>query len=585
MTVDTTKFQDFNVKECLILYTQKRYDKLCQEIFAVLKHCHEVYYSSFSTTDLKYLNAYVEFVLFLLAQEDFQFPGKWVPLFVNVSHLFANLVVISNHKITDGFLKSIIQQDHNYAKILFLYTCRSDISIDFKSLINPNPQLATLWWNNFSVAPPGSTSEHLYTQMQRHLLEFPTNLDLPDIRVQPVYFQCSYFGINDRPIKEWYNDQVRKFANLYKIRSKVRKGSIAIVTDKWIPTTAVYKSSYPQIAKLAEKYDLTLVCSDQINMEQVDRSLFNHVVSVHIGVDQISIQSIVQNDFELAYFPDIGMTNESVFLANLRLAPIMVCGYGHPVSTYGSFINYFIGGIDSELAHLAQENYSERLILIPGLGAHPVDPQYTRRHPIQTDTTYINCCWTTAKINWPMLRMLQNIQKQSSCKIHYQFFPSWTCTRYNSFIILANELNRLFKNQASVYPNLEYHDYLAKLEQGTLTVDSYPFGGYNTIVDSLFAGCPVVTIEGTKFYNRAATALTKRIGADLATDCIVECEQKILSLLENPEELTQVRDKLIDVDRLRQLLIATDEPQYFVKAIDYILANHPIPGKQPIIIT
>jgi len=580
----TKNFPAFDTRYALTLYTQKRYDKLCQDIFAVLKHCNDVSYASFGKEDLKRIDSFVEFVFFLMLQEDFRFPDNWVPLFIGINHLFANLVAISGHRNTDGVLRALLYQDGNYAKLLFLYTCRNNININTKALVAPNPKLATLWWNNFSTAPPGGTSELLTSNMIKHLVEFLPELDLPDTRVQPMYFQCSYSGINERPIKEWCNQQVKKFSNLYKITSTPRKGSLAIITDKWIPVTAVYKSSYPQIAALAQKYDLTLICSSKAQMDKIDRTLFKQVVQVHAGMEKQDLTTIKKNDFELAYFTDIGMTDESVFLANTRLAPIMVCGYGHPVSTYGSFVDYFIGGVDSEKIEMAYDNYSEHLILIPGLGAHPVDPKYTRRHPMVTDITYINCCWTTAKINWPMLKMLRQVQQKSNLKIHYQFFPSWTCTRYNNFPIMNRELQELFEGQVSIYPNLEYQDYLAKVEQGSLTIDSYPFGGYNTIVDSFFAGCPVVTIEGDKFYNRASTALARRVGVDLSTTNIEMCEEQILSLLNNPKILKDARDKLADVDRLKQLLLDTDEPQYFVKAIDYILANHPMQNKTPVII-
>jgi predicted O-linked N-acetylglucosamine transferase (SPINDLY family) len=149
---------------------------------------------------------------------------------------------------------------------------------------------------------------------------------------------------------------------------------------------------------------------------------------------------------------------------------------------------------------------------------------------------------------------------------------------------MNRELQELFEGQVSIYPNLDYQEYLAKVEQGVLTIDSYPFGGYNTIVDSFFAGCPVVTIEGDKFYNRASTALARRVGVDLSTTSIKMCEEQVLALLDNPLVLQAERDKLADVDRLKRLLLDTDEPQYFVKAIDYIIANHPMPNKTPVII-
>lgn len=574
MSIKSKDFKSFDTVKCLELFRLRRTELLCQEIFSILKHCNDVYYTSFGKEDLRGLNAFVGFILFLFAQEDFRIPDAWVGRFVNMNHLLINLVSISGYRNTDGVIRTLLGQDGNYAKILTLYTCRNEALINMSDLITPNPVLGSLWWNNFSVAPPGSTSQLVYEQMLRHLRELPENLSLPDYRVEPNYFQCSYYGIDERKIKEKYNEQVRKFTSKHQIVSVPRAGSIAIITDKWSTTTAVYKSSYPQIAALASKYDLTLVCSSKANQDHMDTSLFKRVLTYTIGLDKIDLTDIAINDFELAYFPDVGMTDESVFLANTKIAPIMVCGYGHPVSTFGSLIDYFIGGLDSEDLDTCQDNYSEQLILIPGLGAHPVDPMYTRKNPIHLkDKVYVNCCWTTSKINWPMIKMLSNVLDRCS-NIHYQFFPSWTSTRYNNFIILNRELSEIFDGHVTVYPDLLYHEYLEKMEQGTLTIDSYPFGGYNTVVDSFFANCPVVTIEGTKFYNRASTALCRRVGLDLCSDSIDACEQMLIDTLNSPRILDAARAKLSDVDRLRKLLVDTDETRHFVSAIDYILKNH-----------
>jgi len=579
-----TNWPKFDIAECITLYSQKRFDKLCEIIFGVIKHFNDQLYGGFGREDLKQLNTFVEFVFFLMTREDFRLPDVWIPLFTNINPIFANIVASTGYKTTDGVLKSVLYQQGNYAKILFLYTCRNEPIIPIQELIKLNPPLATIWWNNFSVAPPGSLSARVYENMQAHLMNFTPELILTDIRTQPIYFQCSYHGIDERPIKEWQNKQIQKLNAHVKIRCKPRKGRVAIITDKWVPTTAVYKSSYPQIAELAKKYDLTLVRSSRCHATEVDKTLFKRIIDIKFSPHGLDMSPLQTSDFELAYFPDVGMTDESVYMANLRLAPIMVCGYGHPVSTYGSRIDYFIGGLESECIELHEDNYSERLVLIPGIGAHPVDPKYQKKHPQSTEKFYINCCWTTSKINWPMLAMLQRIQSRASKPVHYQFYPSWTGVRYNCFPSLVEEMSRLFNQGVTVHGNLQYQPYLESMEKGSLTIDSYPFGGYNTIVDSLFVGCPVVTIEGTKFYNRASSALSRRVGIDLSTRSIADCEDCVLELIANPDKLMELRSRLDNEEYLRERLLHTNEQVYFVKAIDYLIENHPVPGTEPIII-
>jgi hypothetical protein len=45
---------------------------------------------------------------------------------------------------------------------------------------------------------------------------------------------------------------------------------------------------------------------------------------------------------------------------------LLAAGYGHPVSTFGGEIDYFIGSAAAELPERATQFYSERLVLMPG---------------------------------------------------------------------------------------------------------------------------------------------------------------------------------------------------------------------------
>lgn len=88
-------------------------------------------------------------------------------------------------------------------------------------------------------------------------------------------------------------------------------------------------------------------------------------------------------------------TQNDIMLANTRLAPAMVdnmpthtptpsrCAtdclarpsaqvttYGHSASTHGSLIDWWVGGEEAELPldQRPQDSYSERLLLVPGMG-------------------------------------------------------------------------------------------------------------------------------------------------------------------------------------------------------------------------
>jgi predicted O-linked N-acetylglucosamine transferase (SPINDLY family) len=257
----------------------------------------------------------------------------------------------------------------------------------------------------------------------------------------------------------------------------------------------------------------------------------------------------------------------------MQVAPIMATGYGHPVSTFGSRVDYFIGGLDSEIPELATINYSERLVLIPGIGAHPVFPNYKRKIP-QPQEFIINCCWTAPKINYPMLMALREIKQRASRPVKFQFFPSWTISRYQSSIPFLRSIDTFFEGSSTVYFDTPYQQYLEYLENGRFTLDSYPFGGYNTIVDSLFVGCPVVTLEGTRFFNRASSALMRKVNlSQLITTCRADYINKALELIDNPQGLQSLRDAVTAID-MKALLVDTEEPMYFANAVDYLIQHH-----------
>ena len=160
---------------------------------------------------------------------------------------------------------------------------------------------------------------------------------------------------------------------------------------------------------------------------QIDIESFSEVKYLQIQNGQLDLSSIQTNEFAAIYFPDIGMSLESILLSNLRIAPIQICGLGHPVSTYASEIDYFISGDDSELADKAKSNYAERLVLLPGSGAVNNRPNYLlkSRSPKSLKPNprlIMNCPWYPQKINYPLLLSLQEINRSTKRPILFRLF-------------------------------------------------------------------------------------------------------------------------------------------------------------------
>ncbi len=429
----------FEPVKIMQLYREGNIEAICNEYLALMKQLEKQLYINADTKQLAEFSDRVSTILYLFVQKDFIIPAKYAGAFVTTSHLLANLIAMSPYDTADGALGHLLRMENNFVKLLTLYTCYTKPIINPESLFGAEPRLASLWWQNYQTGPAGSLSEEMHKSMATQLLKPPNNFKLSNIMTATLYFQGTYYteGSEERPIKEMFNREIQRLAQAQRpIKNYAEKHKIAIVSGRWQATTAVYKSLYPLIAALKDKYELTLIHFGE-NEDKIERSLFKHIKKVSISKDMQSmdLRQIELNGFQMAFFTDIGMNAESVYLSNVRFAPIMATGYGHPVSTFGSKLDYFVGGSEVEDVSLAEYNYSERLVLIPGIGAAPVSPNYERKNP-DKDTFIINCCWTAAKINYPMLKLLKEVTDEADRDVRIAFFPSWKVGRYNNAISL-----------------------------------------------------------------------------------------------------------------------------------------------------
>jgi len=581
--------------ELMRLYTTGEHAQLIDRLLQLLQHYANHTYMHMSPELQRRINNLVEILLFLLTKQDLEIPReKMVPL-LNLHPVITNLVAVSSFRTTDAQLDIVGRQQQNLLRLLLLYSARNKTWIHPRLFFDVNPFLASLWYMLYPLSTGPGVLPETYENVQRYLEAIDDRFQVIDPRITHLYFLST--NINpalDRKVKEQIHADLRRRIGQVEMCNHPAPDHVAIVTGKWWPGSAVYKSSYPMVRTLEGHYRLTLVHLGD-GHPMLDTSLFSEVIHVRFEGDRFDLSRLVGNSFQLAYYPDVGMLPESIWLADLRIAPIQVMGYGHPASTFGSQIDYIIGGLDSELLEEAEQNYSERLVAIPGIGAHPVYPDYRRNCTTDGDSdshtreqVLINCSWGASKINYPMLKNLLAIRRRARRKIRFQFFPNWSVERFNLLLPLCRDLQEIFGHDVSVVSNAEYPLYMQRMEQAQFSLDSYPFGGYNTIVDSLYLGKPVVTYEGRQFYNRAASALLRKVGLEeLVARSDEEYIEKAVRLADDERYRQQLTQRLLELD-LKARLFDTEEPQYFRRAIDFLIENHTQlaaeQSRQPIVI-
>lgn len=574
-----------NPRRLLELYLEGRHGEIATEFIRWLAFLDGYSYTELSPASQTGLDLVVEQMLYFFTKPDFVLDDLAAENLVRLNPVISNVVAISSFRTTDPQLELIRSQQNNLVRILPLLSARNRAHFDYTEMFRLQPSLTSLWYTMYFQSVEASVTELILDNLTRHLRHVDPNLSYIGPEITYAYSFSTYIDIEaDRPLKEALNRLMRTVLSGVKVTNhsadRIGDGErprrrIAIISGRWLPTSSVYKAMYSLVAALREKYDLTLV-DLQEHKTQTDSSLFDDVRLVRVIDGKLECGAVLDNDFDLVFYPDLGMAMEERHLANMRLAPIQVMGLGHSISTWGADIDYVISGRDVEILNRPEDNYSERLVLLPKTGAGHKWPEYTRHGKRAENGVFIvNCPWSAAQCRYPHLLLLKRILSESQRKIRFRFFARMGLHRHNAFIPFGQEIaSVLGAENVEVIRDLPFVEYMAMLEEGEFSIDAYPVGGYNTVIDTLHVGLPFVSLEGSKFYNRIASVVLRLAGfKELITDNEEDYVALTLRLINDDKYRTGLQKKIAKLD-LAKLLAEPDTPGHFVKAIDTLIANH-----------
>ena len=539
------------------------------------------HYLKFGKDAIKCLNRFVATFSAAIAKEDYLPSPEQAVKLIQSNHLLHHLIASSSYQDCDALLDVSIGLQNNLPKLLMLQNPRCEIQIDQKKFFDMEPWLASLWFNSYPLgisSPTAVIQKNLY----RHFECMDERWVPTNHVVSGLYFSCTYHNPAAAPrVKRIMNNAIKvNRARCPEFVNQPDPDSIAIVTNKWHRNHAVYKSASPLVEQLVGKKRLTLIwCGDKSSMPKTTvTGYFDRVLHCYFRPNgELVIPHQLQcNDFGMVYFPDIGMSDESIWLSNCRMAPIQAVGYGHPDTTgEGNEIDYFIGG---QIEADSTDSYAETMVLLPGLAQEPAWPSAHRQDNYKDDgVVRINCVWGPDKYNHSLLLMLVEINKavnkiNPESKHEFHLFASPGINRYAALPPFLRDIKKLLPN-AEVHSEQEYFDYMVNAEMHDFTLNSFPFGCYNVLIESLYMGLPFLTLVGERFYNRAGMYLNEQVGMrENNFHTPAELIEKAAELITNPDELRQQRSYLASLDLKERLF--TLKGNHFLEAIEYILANH-----------
>jgi protein O-GlcNAc transferase len=233
---------------------------------------------------------------------------------------------------------------------------------------------------------------------------------------------------------------------------------------------------------------------------------------------------IKEAELDILIFPELGMDTKVFALASLRLAPIQICAWGHPVTSGHENIDYFFSCECMEPAGAAA-HYKEQLLLLPGIGT-----RYCASKPVA-----LNVKNERKSLGFPLDKTLY-LFPQSLFKIHpgndaivaeilrrdprgvLVMFPGENpAAMERCFARLEKAVSVVGLTTADRVMRLKSVDHATYKRINTVCdvmLDTLYWSGGNTSLDALSVGLPIVTHVGEFMRGRQSMGMLSLMNLD-----------------------------------------------------------------------
>ena len=249
-------------------------------------------------------------------------------------------------------------------------------------------------------------------------------------------------------------------------------------------------------------------------------------------------------------YPEVGMHAMTTRLAALRLARLQLAAWGHPITTGLPTLDGYLSAQAFE-PDGAQAHYSEELLALPGLGCcyapygtAPVAIDVAR-FGIGPDDRVLLCPGTPFKYGPQHDALWVDIARRCApCKL--VFFAPAGSTMHSQ---LASRLQAAFtaagldgQAHLCVVPWQSQAAFFGWLDRADVVLDTPGFSGFNTVMQAMERGAPVVAWEGRLMRGRFGSGVLRLAGlqAWIASDAAGYVE-RVERLCADPGLRSQLR--------------------------------------------
>ncbi|MGE5538023.1 MAG: tetratricopeptide repeat protein [Gemmatimonas sp.] len=234
------------------------------------------------------------------------------------------------------------------------------------------------------------------------------------------------------------------------------------------------------------------------------------------------VARIAAERLDAMIWPDIGMDPQVQVPAALRLAPLQAVGIGHPVTTGFRTLDAFLSS-DAMEGPDGERHYTEPLVRLPNLSVSypwPPDavgdaPADMRRLRSQGRVVFL-CAQSLFKLIPAQDDVFARILAGTPDSVLVLISHSASAV---TDVIRGRVAERLRargvgEDRVVFLPRLSQSDFLAANRAADIVLDSFGWSGFNSTMEALAMGAPVVTCPGATVRARHAYGVLRMAGLD-----------------------------------------------------------------------
>jgi predicted O-linked N-acetylglucosamine transferase (SPINDLY family)/predicted SAM-dependent methyltransferase/GT2 family glycosyltransferase len=351
-------------------------------------------------------------------------------------------------------------------------------------------------------------------------------------------------------------------------RKKLRLGVLAA---HFSPSAETF-AALPAYEYLSRDFDVILYSLQKTDhpLEHYCNTSANFFVTLPENLAE-QISAIRGDDLDILFFATnvTAVTNQMCLLASHRLARTQITSGGSVVTTGIANMDYFLSGTFTDPSPIAQDQYREKLIQLPGAAHCFSYGGFEQKSNLKIDrqnlciaddavvfTSGANFYKVTPELLHTWAKIIATVP--NSVIILFPFGPNWSSSYpkqafeqhiHKIFAEYGVVSDRVIALDPQPVPNQE--DLKKYYQLADVYLDSYPFAGTTSLIEPLQVNLPVIARQGNSFRSSMGAAMIRSLEiTDLVADSEESYIQLAVALGNNPElrhqKSVEIKAKMAD---------------------------------------